>query len=60
MFYAIPTRFSAKKETDNAIKFLVHLFRSKAKMLGHAKFWVSPFEIIFHKKSKEAILGDTV
>ena len=60
MFYAIPTRFSAKKETDNEIKFLVHLFRSKAKMLGHAKFWVSPFEIIFHKKSKEAILGDTV
>jgi len=39
---------------------VVHLFRSKAKMLGHAKFWVSPFEIIFHKKSKEAILGDTV
>jgi len=33
----------------------VHLFRSKAKMLGHAKFWVSPFEIIFHKKIKEAI-----
>jgi len=33
----------------------VHLFKlSKAKILGHAKFWVSPFEIIFHK-SKEAI-----
>ena len=54
--------FPAKKEreSEDNIKFLVHLFRSKAKILGHAEFWVSPFEIIFHKKSKEAILGDTV